>query len=193
MVKNKRNQILEAASRSFSLFGYKGTTIDQVAKMADVGKGTVYTAFENKEDLFHAVLQRVIDELKAVFAEAIKEDQDGFENITSALDELHTFKEKHQLVAKLADEVRVLGSESANKALQQVEYAMIDLVKQLLIKAERNGKIHCPNPQATAFLLYKSYLSLVTEFEENYAPLEKEELIDIFKLHFMHGITKDEA
>ncbi|MFD1909464.1 TetR/AcrR family transcriptional regulator [Paenibacillus rhizoplanae] len=27
----------------FSLFGYKATTMDQVAKIANVGKGTIYT------------------------------------------------------------------------------------------------------------------------------------------------------
>lgn len=50
---DRRQEILEAATKSFSLFGYKATTMDQVAKLANVGKGTIYTFFANKEELFH--------------------------------------------------------------------------------------------------------------------------------------------
>ncbi|MER2090772.1 MAG: helix-turn-helix domain-containing protein, partial [Sporosarcina sp.] len=44
---DRRQVILEAAAKSFSLFGYKATTMDQVAKIANVGKGTIYTFFAN--------------------------------------------------------------------------------------------------------------------------------------------------
>lgn len=42
-VVDRRQQVLQAATKSFSLFGYKATTMDQVAKIANVGKGTIYT------------------------------------------------------------------------------------------------------------------------------------------------------
>ncbi|MFD2875388.1 TetR/AcrR family transcriptional regulator [Paenibacillus rhizoplanae] len=48
----------------FSLFGYKATTMDQVAKIANVGKGTIYTFFTNKEQLFDEILRDVILEMK---------------------------------------------------------------------------------------------------------------------------------
>lgn len=40
---DRRKQVLDAASKSFALFGYKATTMEQVAKIANVGKGTIYT------------------------------------------------------------------------------------------------------------------------------------------------------
>lgn len=48
---DRKKLILEAATKSFSLFGYKATTMDQVAKIANVGKGTIYTFYKNKEEL----------------------------------------------------------------------------------------------------------------------------------------------
>lgn len=45
---DKKQQIIDAATQSFSLFGYKATTMDQVAKMANVGKGTIYTLFQKQ-------------------------------------------------------------------------------------------------------------------------------------------------
>ena len=62
---DRRQEILEAATKSFSLFGFKATTMDQVAKIANVGKGTIYTFFDNKEDLFHAIVFTMINQMKA--------------------------------------------------------------------------------------------------------------------------------
>ncbi|MES9682444.1 helix-turn-helix domain-containing protein, partial [Gottfriedia acidiceleris] len=48
----KKQNILQAATKSFTIFGYKATTMSQIAKQANVGKGTIYTFFKNKEELF---------------------------------------------------------------------------------------------------------------------------------------------
>jgi AcrR family transcriptional regulator len=51
-----RTKILEAARERMWQFGYKKTTIDEIAADAGVGKGTVYLYFENKEDIGLAIL-----------------------------------------------------------------------------------------------------------------------------------------
>lgn len=49
---DRRKLILEAATKSFSMFGYKATTMDHVAKIANVGKGTIYTFLKIKRSSF---------------------------------------------------------------------------------------------------------------------------------------------
>ena len=56
-------EILEAATKSFTIFGYKATTVEQVAKIANVGKGTVYNFFENKQQLLQFVVKNLINEM----------------------------------------------------------------------------------------------------------------------------------
>ena len=48
----KRMSILEAAADLFLRNGYPGTSMDEVAKLADVSKQTVYAQFASKEALF---------------------------------------------------------------------------------------------------------------------------------------------
>lgn len=48
----KREKLLDAAAKVFSERGFKRTTMAEVARRADVGKGTVYEYFESKESLF---------------------------------------------------------------------------------------------------------------------------------------------
>ena len=65
MMIDRRQEIIAAATKSFTLFGYKATTMDQVAKIANVGKGTIYTFFSNKEELFQEIAMTLIRERDA--------------------------------------------------------------------------------------------------------------------------------
>ncbi len=49
---NIKHLIFEAALKNFSKFGYDQTKMDDIAKSANVSKGTLYLYFQNKEDLF---------------------------------------------------------------------------------------------------------------------------------------------
>jgi TetR/AcrR family transcriptional regulator, mexJK operon transcriptional repressor len=51
----KRQSILEAATDLFLRNGYPGTSMDEVARQADVSKQTVYAQFASKEALFVAM------------------------------------------------------------------------------------------------------------------------------------------
>lgn len=53
----KREQILAAALRVFSLDGVHGTAVPPIARAANIGIGTLYHYFENKEALVNAVFQ----------------------------------------------------------------------------------------------------------------------------------------
>jgi AcrR family transcriptional regulator len=55
-----RTKILETAARLFSAHGYDNTSLAHVAKHASVSKALIFWHFENKENLFEAVLSRTI-------------------------------------------------------------------------------------------------------------------------------------
>ena len=66
MEREKKDCILNAAARAFARFGFKKASVDEIAKQAGVGKGTVYLAADSKEDLYYQVLHR---EMRAWVAE----------------------------------------------------------------------------------------------------------------------------
>lgn len=53
----KRRQILDGAEAIFLESGYEGASMSQIACRAGVSKGTLYNHFENKADLFGAVIE----------------------------------------------------------------------------------------------------------------------------------------
>jgi AcrR family transcriptional regulator len=69
MEREKKECILSAATQLFARFGFKKTSVDQIAKDAGVAKGTVYLAADTKEDLFYQAVHR---EVRAYTAEIAK-------------------------------------------------------------------------------------------------------------------------
>ena len=55
---DKRESILNAATRAFERLGFRKTSMGQIAERAGVGKGTIYLACKSKEDLFYQVILR---------------------------------------------------------------------------------------------------------------------------------------
>jgi Transcriptional regulator len=59
-----KEKIVNAALMTFSKYGYDRTRMDDVAEAAKVSKGRLYLYFKNKEELFYAISERNIAELK---------------------------------------------------------------------------------------------------------------------------------
>ena len=59
-----QNAILDAAMRVFSEMGYHTATIADVAKAANLGKGTLYLYFQNKEALGTSMVERHFESLE---------------------------------------------------------------------------------------------------------------------------------
>jgi AcrR family transcriptional regulator len=58
-----RDAILDAAERLLAHYGYKKTTIDDLAREAGIGKGTVYLHFPSKEEVALCTIDRIVERL----------------------------------------------------------------------------------------------------------------------------------
>ena len=56
--------ILSAALKVFARSGYEATDVDDIAREAQIGKGTIYRHYPSKRDLFVAVVDRGFDQLR---------------------------------------------------------------------------------------------------------------------------------
>lgn len=77
----KDERILQAAEEIFSMYGYEKATLDEIIALADVGKGTVYKYFGNKEQLFY----KLVAEKNKPFVERLKRAVDSVEGFEKKL------------------------------------------------------------------------------------------------------------
>ena len=83
-VSRTRQKLLDAASSLFAEKGLDLTTIDDITERADVGKGTFYYHFKNKEGLIKILINNVLGELK----EVINSKAEGITNLSELMDTL---------------------------------------------------------------------------------------------------------
>jgi AcrR family transcriptional regulator len=53
-------RILEVTAELLLRHGYRRVTIDDIARHADIGKGTIYLHWKTRDDLFRAVFEREV-------------------------------------------------------------------------------------------------------------------------------------
>src|SRR5688572_33487668 len=54
-------EIIAAADRLLARYGYRRMTVDDIAREADIGKGTIYLHFPSKEAVILSVINRHIE------------------------------------------------------------------------------------------------------------------------------------
>jgi len=187
---DRKKQILDAAAKSFSLFGYKATTMDQVAKLANVGKGTIYNFFKNKEDLFHEIVSSLIAEMKEAAEQSFDEEDSFVEKVHRALYQVLDFRRKHQLTIKLFQEAREMGTPAVLEVMDKIERSILDYIRDKIEMGIKHGEIKNCNPEVTAFVILKTYISLIFDWERDHEPLEKDEIARLFDLYFFQGLSK---
>ena len=60
----RRNTLLEAATQLFGSYGYHAATVPMIVAEAGSSVGSFYAHFRNKEDIFAAVLEALVDQAR---------------------------------------------------------------------------------------------------------------------------------
>lgn len=183
---DKVEAILQGAMQEFLAHGYAATTMDKVTAAAGVSKTTVYSYFQDKESLFAALVERLVDD--HCQAALNPEDAQSWEGETSevlqrfGVNFLENVKSKEQL----RDLVRLIIAESGRfPVLAQIFVRKVDKkVFQLLVKYfVSNQELQLPDPEAAARVFLGSLVHFVIVQDMLHAkdimPMESDRLINI--------------
>jgi AcrR family transcriptional regulator len=73
----RQQEMLKAARELFIKKGYHETTLDDIARQSEFGKGTIYNYFSSKEDLFFSIIDQLIDESVLMAQQAMQNTVGG--------------------------------------------------------------------------------------------------------------------
>lgn len=79
--RSKRDRILDAAQVVFAQKGYYYAKIEEIAELADVGKGTVYEYFASKQELYKEMVKMILADYTRQMEDLFSEDQTVEERI----------------------------------------------------------------------------------------------------------------
>ena len=116
-----RQQLFDVALDEFSTRGYEQASINTILNSAGMSKGQFYYHFKSKEDLYLALIDRVITMKMAYLADAMPPrdfDQDIFSIFRSQMKHGMAFAREHPQVSRFAESfLREKGSAIYQKAL----------------------------------------------------------------------------
>lgn len=146
----QRDIIIEASRELFARFGYKKTTMDDIAGAMRKGKSSLYYYFKNKEDIFTAVIdlesQLLFNKLKEIVDSGRK-----------ASEKLHDYViTRMETISKLQNYQNVLkegiygGYEFLEGANEKGESIESEYLKKILDEGVVNNEFHVKNTRLGA-------------------------------------------
>ena len=127
-----RISILEAAQGLFSKFGYKKTTMEDIAQELHKGKSSLYYYFKNKEEIFQAVIDWEQSVLLNKLHEIVESEQEPKDKLNNyVLVRMKTISELDNYFKALTDE-KSGGLEFVRKVKESSEKEEIEMVKKIL-------------------------------------------------------------
>lgn len=86
LVEERREQIVRAAAKLFSEQGYYSTTIQDIAREADISVGLIYQYFRDKDDVLFLTLQAVLETYEREIPRALEGVEPPLERLCLAID-----------------------------------------------------------------------------------------------------------
>lgn len=91
----RRQQIMVAAKRVFSVNGFNRTTMEDIAKEAELSPGTIYLYFKNKDELYASltlrILQYLLIRLEHVMGEKERTPVQRLDSLKAAMFDVYEF------------------------------------------------------------------------------------------------------
>jgi AcrR family transcriptional regulator len=104
----RREEILQVATKLFARRGFADTDVQVIADRLKVGKGTVYRHFSSKEELFLAVVDRGMHQMKQAVDAATSQTSQPLEKVAAGIRAYLTFFDEHPEIVELLIHERAL-------------------------------------------------------------------------------------
>jgi TetR/AcrR family transcriptional regulator len=139
-----KDQLLDAAEEVFGQKGFYEATMREVAELADFAVGSVYTFFENKDDLLEKIFLRRADQLSPQLHQVLDDsDRDPVEQLHELVDLHVEFFRRHRnfgvLYLRYSNALFLAEDRQIDRAIRgRYDHAM-DQQAQLIARGQASG------------------------------------------------------
>jgi TetR/AcrR family fatty acid metabolism transcriptional regulator len=149
---SRRRAILGAAGKQFARRPYHEVLLDDIAADAEVAKGTLYLYFENKADLYLALIVESMEPLIRRLEEQvpIAASQSAWAGVRLLIENLLAFNVEHPALHEV---LRETSRASLEAICGDLKKSLATLLEQTLRKGVASGEIVDPAPEVTTDLI----------------------------------------
>ncbi|MFK4752828.1 MULTISPECIES: TetR/AcrR family transcriptional regulator [Oceanospirillaceae] len=154
----QRNEkvILAAAEQEFAAFGFKGASMREIAKRADLPKANIHYYFKNKLGLYLAVLSDIIDLWDGTFSKMTADDNPA-ESLLHYIRKKIEFSCQHPLASRIFATEIISGGPNLDGYFSDGYVEWFESRVEVFREWQRRGKMDATiNPAHLIFLLWSS-------------------------------------
>ncbi|MFS4582666.1 TetR/AcrR family transcriptional regulator [Phaeobacter sp. C3_T13_0] len=144
----KQRAILEAAWGGFATYGYRKTSMDDIAKRAGMSRPAVYLHFRNKEAILKAMIDAHYADTTGRVRDALVADGELGERLQAAFCAQGGEVMEAMLSTPHGMEVLEASVSTAGDHIEAGEAAMRKIYEQWLVEAEAASQVHLPGEAA---------------------------------------------
>ena len=189
----RREAIINAAEAIFFKQGIENTSMDEIAQMAELSKGTVYLYFKSKDELYRTIILRGFIILKKKLKESALASETGYQNVKAISEAYIRFSNEHKghFDAILYYQNDLFNSRKREPS--QVESleggnAVIGVLVHAIQKGKADGSISPEvNEVETAFVLWSQITGLLQVIQRKMSIIAYHYKIkpdDLFRTYF---------
>lgn len=190
MSENTRSAILAGAKQLFIRFGKRKTSVDEIARAAQVGKGTVYFHFKSKEEIWDTIVG--------------EEVESGIRRITEALEQADTAREKLRTYIQIrykvfGEELDILNIQQGvldelfpeiTQVIEEFKTKEIEFLEEILTYGIQRGEFREVDLEPLPMILVTMFESMSEYWIKKVRLIGVEETIDNLLNVFFYGLLK---
>ncbi len=142
MKADKRRQIMDAAEALFTSRRFHQITVEEIARKAGVGKGTIYRYFQDKDSLFFEVVAAGYDQLYSVIEEVAESGEDFRKMLVRVSERISEFHRRRLQLIQMGhgDAGRLFGARGRRRELWAARFArLVEAVSVILARGREQG------------------------------------------------------
>lgn len=162
-----REEIMRAAETLFSEKGYEQTTIEDISKLSEYSRRTIYAYYESKEDILHHIIEKGLILLKHEIEEAVRPDGEFISQYMAVCAAMKKYQDEcpHSLEnvnkAKTAD-IDFADTSDTVKHIMFLGTQINELLAKFIEKGKEKGIVRKDViPMMTVYVMWSGITSLI--------------------------------
>jgi AcrR family transcriptional regulator len=179
-IMDKKLKILASATELFARYGVRNTSVDQIARRAGIGKGTIYYYYPDKMAILRECLTTHIEMQRQEACTLYAGEADVLLRLKKILVFFGEQKQNDPLLSMLLNEYTDFRAPELSDCLQELEKGTVQMVGDLLQEGIEQGQLKEVPLPLTAFLLVRMYYDYRFQYEGDKRPGQFLELVRTF-------------
>ncbi len=185
-----RTKIISVAAKIFTRYGFKKTTMDEIAIATRKGKSSIYYYFSSKEDIFKAVVEQEAEELKQDLLKEVSQIEDPIEQLrTYILFRMHKLKTLSNFYAALKSDY-LNHLEFIEKIRRNYDRNEVKIVTEILKRGIKLNKFDIEDPELSAVAIVTAMKGLEIPLFINKSHGNIEDRLDNLIKFLFYGLVK---